>query len=252
MKRLFLAGHSDSGSQYLPAGMLSWPVRTRDWLTAVTAEPWELVENRFTPLGDRAADYLMGKVELAKPDIVVLPLGAFVCTIGTVAESVRARFGERAARWFLQSESRFEEWTLDGRLRRPVNRRGRATARRILGTKTLATVEQTTAIFEEILHRLAQVESLQVVAIADARFSAESQKREPALHDRIDRMHATLLPVVQQHHFLLADVEGALRQAPDRRDFYQDDGVHTTAAFHDVYFRVMQHALRDVVAARLA
>lgn len=128
-----------------------------------------------------------------------------------------------------------------------MNKLGRRFARRAFGTRTMASVEQTTAIYLEVLHRLAQIESLQVVAVADARFSAETQARNPGLHDKIDRMHATLFPAIEQHHFLLADLEGALRRAPDRRVFHHDDGVHTTAAFHQVYFETLTATLSELV-----
>ena len=122
-------------------------------------------------------------------------------------------------------------------------------ARRLLGTRTLATVEQTADIYEEVLHRLARVESMQVLAIADARFSQEIQEREPKLQQRTDALYARLIPVVDSHRFLKADLEAALRAAPDRRVFYQPDGVHTTAAFHDVYFEIVKVALAPLVTA---
>ncbi len=111
----------------------------------------------------------------------------------------------------------------------------------------MATVGQTVTIYEEILHRLAQVEALQVVAVADARFSAETQRRNPGMHTKIERLHKRLFAVVEQHHFVLADLEGALRRAPDRSVFHQPDGVHTTAAFHETYFEVLRSALEPVV-----
>lgn len=252
MTRLFIAGHSDSGADYLPPGALPWTEQTRAWVERTTAAPCELQAVRFAPIGERAADYLLGKVEAAAPDIVVLPLGFYVCTIGTVAESVRARFGERAGRLFLESEAAFQKRTQHGRARRTANRAARRVARRVLGTRTMATVAETAGIYAEILHRLARMESLQVVAVADARFSAETQRREPLLHRRIDELYASLLPIVEQHHFVLADLEGALRRAPDRCVFHQDDGVHTTAAFHDVYFGVMREALGKLLPAPAA
>ena len=243
MTKLFIAGHSDSGDRYLPSGTLPWAERTRAWLEETQETPCELESIRFAPIGPRAVEYLLGAVEQAAPDFLVLPFGAYVFTVGTVAESVRQRFGERAGRLFLQTEARLQERTREGRVRLAINSAARKTTRRLLGTRTMATVEESTAIYEEILHRLARLESCQVVAIADARFSVETQNREPLMHSRIDQMHARLLPIVEQHHFKLVDVEGALRLVPDRSVLYQADGVHTTAAFHDVYFGLMREAL---------
>ena len=250
MTRLFVAGHSDSGTAFLPDGVLPWPERTRAWVAAGTGEPCELSEVRFAAMGSRAVDYLVGAVEKAEPDIVILPLTGFVIAVGTVAESVRARFGPRAARLFLASEARFQGHTREGRLRRSANRAARKAARRVLGTRPLSTVEQTTAIFEEIMDRLARRESTQVVVVRDVRFSKEVQEREPRVHERFDRMEARLLAVAARHHFVVADLEGAISRAPDRDVFYQDDGVHTTAAFHDVYFQLMQEAVGQVLATR--
>lgn len=248
MKKLFIAGHSDSGDAYLPAGAPPWPERTRGWLASETGEPWELEQVRFAPMGSRAADYLMGKVEAASPDILILPFSAYVCTVGSVEESIRARFGDRPARWFRSVERPFQRKTGAGTVRRQANRKSRTLARRLLGTRTLATVEQTAGIYEEVLHRLARIESLQVLAIEDARFSAEIQSREPMLHQRFDDMYARVLPVARSHHFVIANVEAALRAAPDRTIFHQPDGVHTTAAFHDLFFGVVEAALPQVVA----
>ena len=250
MTRLFIAGHSDSGDAFLAPGELPWPELTRRWLEETSGEQCELSSARFAAMGAGAADYLLAKVEAAAPDIVVLPFGAYVCTVGTVAESVRARFGERPARWFRSTEGRIQARTKEGRARRAVNLASRRAARRVLGARTLATVAQTAAIYEEVLHRLARIESLQVIAVADARFSQAIQEREPRLHTRFDQLEAKLLPVVEQHHFTLADLEGALRRAPDRRVFHTADGVHTTAAFHEVYFGVMREALTGLASRR--
>ena len=244
MTKLFIAGHSDSTAQHLAEGELPWTERLRAWIESETGTPCELQGVRFVPLGSRAVDYLLDAVEAAAPDILILPFSAYVCTFTTVEESVRQRFGERAQRFYLRGEKRFAAATTSTPLV-PVNRGGRKFVRTVLGTRALATTEQTTVIYEEILRRLARFEALQVVAVADARFSEETQKRNPRMHREIDRMQARLLPVVAQHHFLLADLEAALRHAPDRSVFYQADGVHTTVKFHDVFFDV----LKDVMSS---
>ncbi len=250
MKKLFIAGHSDSGDAYLPEGILPWPERTRAWLAERTGEPWELVDVRFAPMGSRAADYLVGKVEAASPDILILPFSAYVCTVGSVEESIRARFGDRPARWFRSVERPFQRRTAQGGpIRRQANRKSRTIGRKLLGARPLATVAQTADIYEEVLHRLARIESLQVVAIADARFSKAIQERESKLHQRIDALYARLMPVVDSHRFLKADLEAKLQEAPDRAVFHQADGVHTTAAFHDVYFEVVKAVLAPLFAA---
>lgn len=250
MKKLFIAGHSDSGDAYLPDGVLPWPERTRAWLSEQTGEPWELVDVRFAAMGGRAVEYLMGKVEAAAPDLLILPFSAYVCTVGSVEESIRARFGDRPARWFRSVERPFQRRTAQGGpLRRQANRKSRTIGRKLLGARPLATVQQTGDIYEEVLHRLARVESLQVVAIADARFSKAIQEREPKLHERIDALYARLMPVVDSHRFLKADLEAKLKEAPDRAVFHQSDGVHTTSAFHDVYFGVVKTVLAPLYAA---
>lgn len=251
MRTLFIAGHSDSGGGFLPAGVHPWPERTRQWLSEVTGEDWHIVEVRFAPIGSRATDYLLGKVAAASPDLLVLPFSAYVCTVGSVEESVRARFGERPARWFRSVERPFQEKTAQGGpVSRRTNRTSRVVARKVLGARAMATVEQTAAIYEEVLHRLARIESLQVAAIIDARFSTAIQEWEPKLHQRFDALYARLLPVVDAHRFLKADLEGKLQEAPDRAVFYHPDGVHTTVAFHEVYFEVMKGVLGPVYAPR--
>ena len=245
MATLFVAGHSDSDGRYLPAGAEPWTTRICDWLTASTGERWDLVAKPFFSMGPRAVSYLVDAVRDAGPDIVILPFGGYVCTVGVVAESVRVRFGERAHRLYLRTEASFEANTSEGRLRRLINRCGRSTARSLLGVRTLTTVEETTGIYEEILHRLASIESLQVVGVADARFSSEIQSREPRLHSDFDKMEARLKEVVDRHRFTWIDLEGALREAPDRSAFYLADGFHTTVAFHDLYFALIRKTLSE-------
>ena len=250
MPTLFVAGHSDSGGRYLVDEAQSWTSCTRAWLEQATDEPWVLHMQKFAAMGPAAADYLLGAVDRVQPDIVILPLGAYVCTVGVVSESVRVRFGERAHRLYLRTETEFQAKTSEGQVRRVANRAARRTVRTVLGTRTLATLQGTGDIYEEILHGLARVESLQVVAVADARFSEAVQAREPRLQRRFDALNARLRPVAEQHHFAWADLEAALREAPDRRVFHHDDGVHTTAAFHAVYFQVLQGALAGALRQR--
>lgn len=249
MTKLFIAGHSDSGDAYLPEGVLPWAERLRAWIEAETATPCELQGVPFYPMGSRAVERLIGAVETAEPDILILPFSAYVCTFTTVEESVRQRFGTRAQQFYLRGEKRFAAATTGSPLK-PVNYSGRKFVRAILGTRALATTQQTIAIYEEILQRLARMEDLQVVAVADARFSEETQKRNPRMHREIDRMQARLFPIVEKHHFLLADLEGALRKAPDRSVFYQPDGIHTTLAFHDVFLEVLKGTLSPTLTTR--
>jgi len=250
--KLFIAGHSDSGDAYLPPGELPWGERTRAWLEAELEIPCELSGVRFAPMGTRAVDYLLGAVERASPDVVVIPFSAYVCTVATVGESVRARFGPRAQRVFRRAEVGFERRTRAAPGGKAANSFARRTARMVLGARTLVSVEETASIYEEVLHRLARAESLQVIAVADARFSRQTQERNPDLHERIERLYARIMPVAEQHHFVTADLEGALRRAPDRSVFYHPDGVHTTAAFHEVYFGVMREALAPLLPRLLS
>lgn len=249
MTKLFIAGHSDSTAQHLPEGALPWTERLRSWIESETGTPCELQGVLFFPMGARAADRLITAVEDAQPDILVLPFSAYVCTFTTVEESVRQRFGTRAQQFYLRGEKRFAASTTAAPLK-PVNYSGRKFVRAVLGTRALATTEQTIAIYEEILQRLARMEDLQVVTVADARFSEETQKRNPKMHREIDRMQARLFPMVERHHFLLADLEGALRKAPDRSVFYQSDGIHTTLAFHDVFFEVLKDTIAPTLTTR--
>lgn len=85
MGKLFIAGHSDSGDSYLPEGVQPWAERTRAWIEEVTGNVCELDAVRFAPIGPGAPDYLLRRVEAARPDIVVLPLGTYSFAVGTVA-----------------------------------------------------------------------------------------------------------------------------------------------------------------------
>ena len=245
MTVLFVAGHSDSDDRFLPAGISPWPERTRAWLETTSGREFELKTRRFAPMGSKAVGYILGAIEAARPEIVVLPIGAYACTVGVVSESVRQRFGPRAQRIYSRAESAFQAQTSEGRLRLAANRRARQAGRRLFGVRTLATVESVGDIYDEVLRGLARIETLQVVAVADARFSLEVQERCPGLHATFDKLHARIRPVVEQHHFAWADLEAELSRAADRAVFHTADGVHTTAAFHDVYFQLLTRTLAE-------
>jgi hypothetical protein len=246
--KLFIAGHSDSTAAHLGEGELPWAERTRAWLEDTTGTPWELTGVRFAPIGPRAVDYLMGAVEREQPDLVIIPFTAYVCTVGSVAESVRHRFGERAARYFARAERTVEARARTGSTGKTAHSMAKRLARRVLGARPLASVEATAGIYEQVLRQLARLESVQVVAVADARFSEQVQKLEPKLHRRMDAMYDRLLPAARAHRFVVADLEGTLRRAPDRSVFYQADGIHTTAAFHAVYFEVLKEVLPQALS----
>ena len=246
--KLFVAGHSDSGAEYLGEGEQTWGERTVGWLEQQTGQPWELTGVRFAPMGSRAVNYLVGAVEKAEPDVVVIPFSAYVCTIATVSENVKARFGARAHGVFRRIETGFDRRTHGAPGGKHAGLVARKVARATLGSRTLATVDEVASIYEEVLHRLARMESVQVIAIADARFSEPTQKANPGIHAKIEQLYARVMPVAERHHFVTADLEGALRRAPDRSVFYTPDGVHTTAAFHATYFEVLKDVLPPVLA----
>src|SRR5262245_59389249 len=206
MRQLFVAGHSDSDGRYLPSGALTWAEQTVRWLGEASAEPWELRGVRFAPMGTRAVDYLTAAITEASPDLLVIPFTGYVCTVQTVSEAIRQRFGRRAARLFSNSERRFHERTRDGRARKKVNGFARRATRRVFGARALTTVEETTRIYSEVLERISRLEQIQVVVVADARFSRQVQEREPEMHRRFDQMYATLLPLARRHRFVVLDL----------------------------------------------
>ncbi|MBI5948175.1 MAG: hypothetical protein HY875_08560 [Chloroflexi bacterium] len=227
--RICVIGNSATAGVGLPDQSLAWPWLAASQLSAAIGEPVDVRHILFAPMGGRAAGFALSKVEETDPDIVVIAVGSYVCAIGTVAERVRQRFGERAYRAFRRTELWFESRTGNrrdtfGRL----NRAGRWLSRRVIGTATITTIDDVVNVFSELLRLLAQREGLHVVALAEPQWPKRIARENPGSAEALDTVMKRVHVAVDRHRFLWADSGPSYDAAPDREALYLPDGVHKT------------------------
>ncbi len=242
--RYFVLGNSGSDGQGLRSADEAWPNLLAHALTLQQGSTVSVTGVRLWPSGQRAVQIALEKVREASPDVVILSVNAFPCVVPVVAESVRKRFGERAARLYGRAERRFNARTTGGGgLGTGIHSRTQRLAHRLLGARPYLTVDEAGRVYAEVLHGLAREEGLEVVALVEARFSEENQRRYPRLLAAIERLHGIVLPAAEAHRFRWLDIEPAFRST-GREGLWMPDGVHLTAAGNRVYAAFLSRELR--------
>lgn len=229
--RIHILGHSDSGLD--DSRNPAWPVRLRDALQPKVQEPVEVTASRLAPYGSRAVGYALRAAEEAAPEVVILSASAFTCTVGLVSVRVGERFGRRARRAYEAVEQRYSGLVAGAPAGAvPPDRLLRSIARNLIGTATLATVEEVGAVYAAILHGLAQGERLQVIVLGESFFGHQVQRANPGIVAEIQRLRAIVKPAVDAHRFAWLDLEAAFCSNGDREQHFLRDGVHNSAAGH--------------------
>ncbi|MEX0783293.1 MAG: hypothetical protein WD557_11630 [Dehalococcoidia bacterium] len=234
--RICVLGHSTSSGDWLPDRALAFPWLVAAELAAATAEPAEVFHYSFVPMGGRAVKYGLAKVEECDPDIVIVPVASFVCSIGTVGERVRRRWGERPFRAFHRAERTFDGRTANRPgARGRINRLGRRITRKLLGTVTFTTVDDSVDVYADLIRGLAQREGIVVAALMEPSWpgwvDGENRGATSAHHALRDGVKVVAL----QHHVLWAESDTVYDADPDREALYFADGVHKTIAGHRAY-----------------
>lgn len=242
--KLCVLGNSASAGNGLADQGQAWPWLVGRELETRLGEHVEVTHISVMASGPRAADYALGKMEAADPDMVVVVIGTYLCSIGTVSEAVRHRFGNRIHRWYLKAERRFDARTrtapgLSGR----ANRAGRSLLRKVIGTRPYATVDDVSTVFGEILRRLAQREGTTVFAFAEPSWPMGTDAANPGAIRSWAEVTRRAREVAADHHLLWAETDPAYARVPDRDSLYQPDGVHKTVAG----MRVQADALLEVL-----
>lgn len=234
--RIHILGHSDSTLDN--AEHPAWPSRLRNVLESERDEVFEFTASRLAPYGPRAVAYAARRVEEARPDVVILSVSAFTCTIGLVSVRVGQRMGTRAQHGYEAIEQRFSRQVARSpRIAIPVDRVVRSLARRTIGTATLAPVEEVAAVYSEVLHALSREEQIQVIVMGESHFSRHVQRANPGLVAKIHQLQGTVRPVAHIHRYPWVDIEAAFSSASDREQHFASDGVHNSPAGHK---RVME------------
>lgn len=231
--RIVVLGNSASAGTGLADLSHAWTSLTRAALEERTGPPVELTHVTVMANGPRAVDYAMSKVESSNPDLVILVIGTYLCSVALVSEQVRHRFGNRAHAWYKKFERRFDSRTRPGG--GPPGRTNsfaRRLARRVIGARPLATIEQVASTFEDLMRRLAAREGMHVIVFAEPSWpkwiDKENRGAIKAWQTVVDRANAA----AGRHHFPWAETNPTYATAPDRDALYQPDGVHKTIEGH--------------------
>jgi lysophospholipase L1-like esterase len=242
--RVCVLGNSSSAGLGLANPALAWPRLAAAELSSRLGEDAVVEHSVFMPYGSRAVEYALARVEASDPDVVVVSLGSYPCAVGTVGERIRRRYGKRAHRLYRRFERRVETATGNrGGFRGRLNRSGRWVARRVIGTETLATVDEVVEAYSELLRRLAQRERLPVLVFPEPHWPAQVVKENPGADRIFAEVRRRVHTVVEAHHLLWADSQPAYEAAPNRRALYQTDEAHKSEAGHQVQAGVMVNAL---------
>ena len=242
--RCLVLGHSGTAGFGLDSLAQTWPARLEQLLN--NSQPRECTVSAVTlfPVGARAVEWAIARVEQAHPDLVILILNSYPCAVPVVSASVRHRFGKRAERLYRRMEQRHEAQDgepRDGRA--ATNEAGRRWARRLLGTRTMANVGEVSGVYMEILERLARHEGIQVLVFVEG-FGAQVQHRLPEVRQRLAELHALVRPTADAHRFVWCDATGWL--TPDSgSSFWHPDDVHANARGHARYAELLLESLRD-------
>ena len=213
------------------------------------AEPVEVTASRLAPYGPRAVGYATRRVAEVAPDVVLVSVSAFACTVGLVYARVGERFGDRAQRMYQSLEGRYS-----GLIAPHVDGPSpdaflRTVARKVIGTSTLAPVEEVGGAYGRILHELAQDERLQVIVIGESFFSRNLQHTNPGMSAKIEQLRAIVRPAAETHRFPWVDVEAAFQAGGNREQFFLRDGVHNSAAGHQSVAEVVAAGVLELHAA---
>lgn len=231
--RIAVLGNSDTSGLFLAAGEKSWPVLLRERLPESLGEDVAVDSWRWAPFNPDAVDRALGLVDRADPDIVILTLASFWCTVGTVRAGVDRRFGKRAGRLYGRAEaayrSRFERHGPPGTA---ANGLGRRVSRRLLGAATYMSLDAFIATYAELIRALSQREHLLVLVLGDHHFNERLRQRVRAISPAIERIEAAIRPLVRERQLDWGDLEQAISAGGRREEMISFDGVHMTPEAH--------------------
>jgi lysophospholipase L1-like esterase len=198
----------------------------------------------FLVISRNAADRVEARVRTSAPDLVLMPVGSYLWTVGFVAKRVRRLAGDRIGSIYKRLEDRFDAGTRRrGAVPNGMNRGARTVARRVIGASPLATQQETTAAIRRVLDMLARVEATQVAVVA---YPPESPRfLRGKLRQRRESFLADVERATREHHFTWIKGDDALAEAGVQELITTPDGFHFNALGHRVH---AEYALARLVA----
>lgn len=245
--KVLVLGHSGTEGYGLAGRTAAWPGLVEERLLAL-GTPCDVVAVPLFPVGPRAVSYAVRQVELHEPDIVVLSLNAYPCSIAMVSARVRRLFGNKAHRFFTRVERQFRRAANpnSGPVSKRIHRSGRGIAHLLIGPETIATVGEVVDVYSEILRELARREGIQVVALREVPFSPAIRQESPSAYQTALELQRRLDPVIKEHRFETVVPDGF--EDGGAEDLWMPDGIHLSAAGNAAYAASLARTLREVVS----
>lgn len=240
--RCLVLGHSGTTGFGLDSSEQTWPCLFLELMNGAGEVVWSVSTVPLHPVGERAIDYVLRKIDEVEPDLVILSLNAYPCAVPVVSASVRHRFGKRAERLYARVERRIERHSAKPGSSAATHEGARKWARRALGTRTMASVAEVAFVYAEILRRLAHLEEVQVTVLAEALFGDSVRARVPGLERRVTELQARVRPVAEEHRFLWCDATDWL-VGPAAGSYWHADGVHLSARGNARYAEMLANSL---------
>lgn len=228
---VLVLGNSDTAA--IHSGARVWTRIVRDGLAErVGGVDWQdmtlLVTARTAPARIEA------RVRDFEPDLVIMPVGTYLWTVGFVAMRVRRLAGGRVSSAYKRLEEQFDAGTRrKGVARDRVNRAARAVAHRTIGATPIATQEQTTEATRVALSTLARLEQTHVAVVS---YLPESPAfLHGSLLERRKRFFLDIRKATEERHFTWISGDDALAESGFAGPIMAPDGFHFNAAGHEIH-----------------
>ena len=246
--KVLVLGNSDTAGLF--SGGKTWTAIARDGLAQRLGETVELAEVAFGVLGPTAPLYAEKKVREHDPDLVILPVATFSFTIGFVWKRVEGLFGRRAGRWYKRVEDSFDATTrAKGSVRDCLNNAARTIARRVIGTRPLATQQETTDAYRQVVAALARVEDTQVVLVAYGQRGKHNFGRGGP--ERRQAFMSAVASAARDQHVLFLDGKEAYEGVPREVPTTTPDGYHQNQYGHELLGQFVARGTLDALQARV-
>ena len=245
--RVLVLGNSDTAGLF--SGGKTWTAIVQTRLAELISEEIDLKEIPFSVLGQAAPGYAEKKVREVGPELVILPVGTYPWSIGFVWKRVERLLGKRAGRRYKRLEDSFDTGTRNrGALRQRANRSVRSVARRIIGTEPLATRQETTDAFRQVIAAIARVQNTQLVLVAYGQRGRHHFRGRNAEHRQqyVEEVGAA----AREHHFTFLDAKAAYEGISPDVPTTTPDGFHQNQYGHELLGEFVARGAAEVLGAR--
>ena len=243
--KILIFGHSDSDGSHLSDSSLAFPWRLQRMLKDAAGIDSEVV-HRSLYAGPTASAFVERQLEAHEPDVVVLCLTTHNVIVRLVSSHVRARFGERPARFAELAERWAARQSGRGGGRGRAMMVVRRNARRVLGTRSPMATEEMVASYAACLDQLARRENLHSIIGGGIGYIGEIRRLNPGIDARHVALQQRFRELAESHRFDWRSHEAVLGGPGAKDPYYFPDGMHTNEDSH----RLFAEALLPLVLAK--